>query len=636
MKGLAFSPRSTQANLDLLDAMGETLKLPDSWKQVSSAGELHPEVCRFVDDVLSIIAMLGTRCSEHLQRLRGLIVSLLGPEGINLAKQGEEGLPSNFKHTFGVVVDCTRRLMMAPWSKIVKLTNLARDYVNGKQAALTLSEVEKIRGVAQHVFLCAPGLGRMLLPRLDAALSHAHRMHPGQGHPPPLCCPPPHLVGETPEQGHERLRKVLNFVLRLSLIGKGKLLRSSFEAMLPREIRTTWPGREKPSTLVHFLMDASKDALFLIDLRTGRFLQTSLTSSEKELFNNFEEGDAATTINQWELLSELFGIVLLGPEHAASIIDMINDNTAAENWTRRNRHRNAKVDQVLSIIGLSELMLKQTVVGSRVNTKENFADTGTRMITRSQDFVKGLKALEEQYGWKARRVEIPEWLRVMGWDALSKDLPMKEWWVLAEHFVSWLEVEHPNLILEHAGIAGSVILEELQKAAQMEPLPEDLVPDRDFPEPSVPDIRLTSTQRVPPTSTQLYRSLDSYVRAFGTNIGHQKFCKANDATENSCPHLLIETMLQSQHQWFYDLIKVENQDYDPSFTRDPPAPPQPFKCTAEQRQVAPVTMGSVFSGFGSGEEVLRASKCGFTCTVSAAEQQPTLKAHLQQKLPKAA
>ena len=313
---------------------------------------------------------------------------------------------------------------------------------------------------------------------------------------------------------------------------------------------------------------------------------------------------------------------------------MINDNTAAEHWTRRNRHRHAKVDQVLSIIGLSELLLKQTVVGSRVKTKENFADTGTRMITRSQDFVKGLKALEEQYGWKARRVEIPEWLRSMGWDALSKDLPMKEWWVLAEHFVSWLEVEHPNLILEHAGIAGSVILEELQKAAQMEPLPEDLVPDRDFPEPSVSDIRLTSTQRVPPTSTQLYRSLDSYVRAFGTHIGHQKFCKANDAAENSCPHLLIETMLQSQHQWFYDLIKVENQDYDPSFTRDPPAPPQPFKCTAEQRQVAPVTMGSVFSGFGSGEEALRASKCGFT--VSAAEQQPTLKTHLQQKLPKAA
>jgi len=222
----------------------------------------------------------------------------------------------------------------------------------------------------------------------------------------------------------------------------------------------------------------------------------------------------------------------------------------------------------------------------------------------------------------------------MGWDALSKDLPMKEWWVIAESFVSWLEVKHPNLILQHAGIAGSVILEELQNAVRLEPLPEDLLPDRDFPEPSVSDIRLASTQRVPPTSTQLYRSLDSYVRAFGTHTGHQKFCKATDAAGDSCPHLLIETLLQSQHQWFYNLVKVENQDYDPSDTRDPPAPPQPFKCTAEQRQVASVTMGSVFSGFGSGEEALRTSQCGFT--VPAAEQQPTLKAHLQQKLSKAA
>ena len=75
----------------------------------------------------------------------------------------------------------------------------------------------------------------------------------------------------------------------------------------------------------------------------------------------------------------------MGPEHAGKIIDMINDNTAAENWTERSRHRLAKVDQVLSIMGLSELLLKQTVVGSRVKTKDNFADTGTRM-ERGRDF----------------------------------------------------------------------------------------------------------------------------------------------------------------------------------------------------------------------------------------------------------
>ena len=562
MKGLAFAPRSHLATLDLLNSIGETIKLPESWRKLSSAGELHPQVCRFVDDVLSIIAMMGTRCADHLKRLRGLIVSLLGPGGLNLTKQGEEGLPSNFKHTFGVVVDCVRRLMIAPWSKIVKLTNLARPYVNDPLHKLTLNEVEKIRGVAQHVFLCAPGLGRMLLPRLDAALSHAHKLHPGEKHPPPHCKPSPCLVGETPKEGHDRLRKVLNFVLRLALIDRGKLLQSSFEAMLPREIRTTWPGVETPDNLIHFLMDASKDALFLIDLRTGRYIQTDLTPSEKERFNAWEQGTAATTINHYELLSELFGLTLFGPFHAAAhatcIIDMINDNTAAENWTKKNRHRHAKVDQVLSIIGLSELLLKQTVVGSRVKTKENFADTGTRMITRSQDFKEGMAALEKKYGWTSQLCEIPDWLRTMGWDALSKDLPAKEWLAQASTFVQWLETEHPGLILQKCGVAGSLILEKLSQASSHEPLPNDLVADRDFPEPSISQVRRTTTAIVPPTSTQLYRSLDSFIKSFGPITGPQKFCIANDVNKDANPHQVIEAILQSQHEWYYDMVKVRN------------------------------------------------------------------------------
>ena len=61
----------------------------------------------------------------------------------------------------------------------------------------------------------------------------------------------------------------------------------------------------------------------------------------------------------------------------------------------------------MSGIGLSELLLKQSVVGFRVRTSENFADTGTRMLTRSQDFRTGLRELEIKYGWKAKQVKIP-------------------------------------------------------------------------------------------------------------------------------------------------------------------------------------------------------------------------------------
>ena len=224
---------------------------------------------------------------------------------------------------------------------------------------------------------------------------HSHRLHPGLKKPPRGCTPSPSLKNETPEQGLNRLRHILNLVCRLALIDKGKLFQIPLEAALPREIRTTWPGEEGPETLVHWLMDASGKVLFLIDLATGRYIQVFFTKEEQALFNNFDE----------------------------------------ENWTERSRHRLAKVDQVLSIMGLSELLLKQTVVGSRVKTKENFADTGTRM-ERGRDFREGLAALEAKHGWVAVQVQVPDWLRQMGWDTLSKDLPSRDWYAQACSFLT--------------------------------------------------------------------------------------------------------------------------------------------------------------------------------------------------------
>ena len=52
----------------------------------------------------------------------------------------------------------------------------------------------------------------------------------------------------------------------------------------------------------------------------------------------------------------------------------------------------------MSVIGLFELTLKLTVWGSRVKTDENVADIGTRLEKPSQDFVKGLRELEQEHG----------------------------------------------------------------------------------------------------------------------------------------------------------------------------------------------------------------------------------------------
>ena len=85
----------------------------------------------------------------------------------------------------------------------------------------------------------------------------------------------------------------------------------------------------------------------------------------------------------------------------------------------------AKVDQVLALLGLRENLLKQTLVGSRlsrVKTKENFADTGTRDDLHAE-FDAGLKVLEKENGWTAQEVPVDGWLRAVGWDQVCRDLP---------------------------------------------------------------------------------------------------------------------------------------------------------------------------------------------------------------------
>ena len=297
-------------------------------------GEQHPECGRFVDDLFSIIAMTGNRCGDHLRRLREIVVAIMGEEGLNYEKQTEEGTPTCFKYAFGVVLDAVDRLVMSQWSKVVKLFNLTIDFVNGTTEGLNLGTIESVTGIARNVLFSCPGngLARIVLPRLEAAIKDAHRQFPQPKHihPPAWCMPKSRLRGEDEAQGQENLRRALNLLLRLAVIEKGKLLRCPYEMALAPEIRMTWPGKEKEDTLVFMQMDASKEGLYLIDLATGRYIQEEFTPEEQELFNAFERGEDAVTINHRELLSELFGVVLLGPKHAGKLINLVNDNNAAE------------------------------------------------------------------------------------------------------------------------------------------------------------------------------------------------------------------------------------------------------------------------------------------------------------------
>jgi len=252
----------------------ETLDLEvegvDEW--LNLVGESHPEMARFVDDLLSIIAMAGNRCQDHLTRLRRLIVEFLGPHAQNLLKQGVEGMPQALKHTFGPITDCVGRYQMMPWSKICKLTLLAKDFANGDQLELTIGLAQELRGILGSCESCYPGFARMLIPRLDAMASHAARQFPDHKCPPREFCADPSLKGEGDRcRARERQRRTWNLFLRLARLDQGALLKVSLEAALPVPIRLSFPGKERPEDVVHFVMDARKvDAADRTPNRKGR------------------------------------------------------------------------------------------------------------------------------------------------------------------------------------------------------------------------------------------------------------------------------------------------------------------------------------------------------------------------------
>ena len=630
MKIIAASPRDPSLKTPVESDTVELEKLQT--EHLHRIGPTHPQSGRFVDDVFSSIAMYGDRCGDHLRRVRLAMTSLMGPGGINEDKMDEEGLPSNFKHAFGVVLDAVDRLVMAPWSKIVKLHDLAVDYVNGIVPHLTLSHVEEIRGVAHHVLFSSPGLGRFVLPRLDACLSDAYRQYPGLQHPPNSCIPSPRLAGESEEQGHAMLRRSLNLLLRLSTLEKGKLIRISFEMALDPDLRMTWPGKEGPDSLVHFLMDASGTGLFLIDLATGRFIKLKFTEAEQQLFNAFELGEGAVNISHRELLSELFGVILLGPEHAGKLINLINDNTAAEGWTTRSRHRHAKVDQVLALLGLSETLLKQTLVGSRVKTKANFADTGTRDDLR-EEFERGLKELEQKYGWTAQEVEVEPWLRDVGWDQVFTDLPDSDWFSQALSYTDWLERTHPGLIFRQSGVEYTSIRQCLHQAALGDPISQVPTPDGDF-EPNIMSaVRRATTRSVPPTATQHQRKLTALRCRLGEKEGCQAFCRSLGAQDHRDPQQVINDALQQSHEHFYSMVRVENKDFDEALSRPVLPPPKALSLGAGFRLSDSLGVTSSYTGTGSVDTAL--VDTSHAHSVSFCEHNPALQHNFLLREPQA-
>ena len=604
----------------------------------SLTGDTHPPVARFCDDLLSIFAMYGERGNDHCGRVRRLIIAMYGELGLNAAKELEVGQPSTMQHAFGVVLDTAKRVMGSPWSKIVKLHDLVRDFVNRKEEGMNYEKLMSVHGLANHVLQCAPGLHRLLMPRLQAGLASAATKHPGDfKRIPGNTIPNFNLRGETPGEGLLMLRRALRVVLFLAAIKKGRLFRVTPEMMLPLSERKSWPGREGPEDEVKFQMDASGQGLFLLDHATGGYVQTSLTPEEAALFNDFEKGEQATNINHWELASEVFGMVLLAWRHPRKIITMYNDNTAAQNWTNHSGHRIARVDQVLSIIGIMEMCLRVTAAGSRVTTEANtVADSGTREDL-AQVHEECMKGLEAQHGWVRNHVLIPADFRDMGMGSTSEEGKgsIGDWYDKAIWAVKYIESQKPGIVYDNTEVRGDEVVEALIHARDGDLLPDCFISNGDLETEKRSEERKALVSKIEPTQTMQRRQLAKLADRFGDEEGGRRFNAANRVDEDADPMVTIEANLQKQHARAYATLYVPNRNHKPGAVVEWPEEGEAprFQLPANHRLVFSPAIMELYAGMMPISEAARVAGMGHTTV--AAENEPAMRANNKERFPEA-
>ena len=612
-------------------------------------GERHPQISRFVDDFLSQIAMSGKRAEDHIERLKRIIHSLFGKQGLNEEKEAREGEPggqlSTLMHTFGVILDTLERLFKTPWSKLVKLRNLVAGYLNEEGTRMTYEQLTQVRGLAQTVTQCSTGLQRILMPRLDMGLSNAARAHSsGSESKIPkdaLACF--NLNGESEEQGEEMLRFELRLFLNLAHIRQGKLLQCTPEAMLSRGEREAWPGEENAGDVVDFEMDASKEALWLVDCSDGEQIQIVFTEAEKALFNAFELGHDATNINLFELWSEGIVAAQFGPKHPGKILRLFNDNACAQSWTDRSRHRHPRVEQTLVLLGVSEVLLRQTIWGARVETLRNIADMGTR-VKRAGGLEEGLEALGKHYGWKhplGTKVEPLKELREYGFNLASYCSMSPRWLPQVKALLSHVEAEgREGLVEKMTGVPMAEVMEALERTERKDQIPTFTF-EGDFPKERVSPARKEITSQVKTTDTQYRRELHRSRERWGWEVGGDKF-QSKMATKGmeigESPEHTIAMCMEMRQKEINDLLYQTNLKFEPSQTgsawKGSPAgrKTEEWQLKEGHRLSRPPRLGSGFSGLNP---IGHAAKLSTGEMAFHAECQPRLSEHLEETFPEA-
>ena len=228
---------------------------PSLWESHSKAAEVlmehkgvgewpSPAQLACVVDDFWLVFVLTTDSGADLcyDTLRQYICTACGPNAINELKHS---IAYSINNVFGTIIDTKLRSAGTLWSKVLKMCEGTKAFVNQEESTLLLKQVHSLSGLAQYVYKTKPQFLPIIQSRLSQCLSQASSVFS------------PALPYETASECWARLREGLHLTARLILRDRGALLTVPFEVALPMSARLTFPSRESVDAICSFSMDAS-------------------------------------------------------------------------------------------------------------------------------------------------------------------------------------------------------------------------------------------------------------------------------------------------------------------------------------------------------------------------------------------
>ena len=447
---------------------------PSLWESHSKAAEVLVErkgvgewpspaqLARVVDDFWLVFA-LTTDCGADpcYDTLRQYVRTACGPNAINELKHS---IAYSINNVFGTIIDTELRTAGTPWSKVLKMCEGAKTFVDRVKSTLSLKEVHSLSGLAQYVYKTKPQFLPIIQSRLSRCLSQAS----------PIFSPA--LPYETASEGWTRLREGLHLTARLILRDRGSLLTVPFEEALPMSARLTFPSHESIDAIRSFSMDASGTGAFVMDMTSGDRVFVPFTDEEQTYFNKFGD-ENCTDIAMRELYAAFLGGCMLATKYDGAILCFGQDNSNVEAWINGASPPNRQTEQLIHVLMFASIVCNFRIRARRISTEDNvLADAGTRPDKQGL-FHEKIKEWENEHSASSHEVQVPHYLRNLGWTGTQLDHdkgfnPLPICHALLEHWIANGAVPHrPTKLLE-------LWKADLEAVMQGDPYPE--VPTHDY------------------------------------------------------------------------------------------------------------------------------------------------------------